>query len=167
MAHAVAERDDVQATTPANVMAHNLEAATDHNTAPNTQLETAQKQEVQAQSGAERTRTGRVYKPAVDIYETRESVVVVADMPGVDENSVEVTLESNVLTVRGRVEPHYPAGYNLLYAEYGIGDYERSFTISNEIDWEHIEGTVHNGVLTLTLPKVGPAKARTISVRGA
>lgn len=131
--------------------------------------QSSNKQEAQTPQGVERTRTGRVYTPAVDIYETNEAVVLIADMPGVDDHSVDVTLDKNVLTIYGHVQPQVqmPEGYRLLYAEYGVGDYQRSFSISNEIDWEHIEGTVHNGVLRLTLTKVGPAQTRKIAIRSA
>jgi HSP20 family molecular chaperone IbpA len=130
-------------------------------------VEQGGKHEVSTPEGVERTRTGRVFTPPVDIYETPDSVVLVADMPGVEENSVDVTLEKNVLTIYGRVEVQYPAGHSLAYSEYRIGDYQRSFTISNAIDWEKIGGTVRNGVLKLTLPKAGPAKTRKINVTSA
>jgi len=132
-----------------------------------TTVEQTGKQEATTPQGIERTRTGKVYIPAVDIYETNDSVVLVADMPGVDENSLDVSLEKNVLTIYGRVEPQVPAGHSLAYSEYRIGDYQRSFTISNAIDWEHIEGTVKNGVLCLTLPKSGPATTKKINVKSA
>ena len=132
-----------------------------------TPVEQTGKQEVSGPDGVERTRTGKVYLPAVDIYETDQDVVLVADMPGVDENSVDVSLEKNVLTIYGRVEPQVPAGHTLAYAEYRIGDYQRSFTISNSINWERIEGVVKNGVLRLTLPKAGPATTKKISVKSA
>jgi len=130
-----------------------------------TAVEQTGKQEVQTLQGVERTRTGRVYVPAVDIYETNDAVVLLVDMPGVDQNSVDVTLEKNVLAIYGHVEPWQPEGHNLTYVEYGLGDYQRSFTISNEINWERIEGTVNNGVLRLTLPKAGPAEAKKISIK--
>lgn len=136
-------------------------------TQQNEQLEQTGKQELQTTEGAERTHSGRVYTPAVDIYETSEAIVLVADMPGVDESSVDVTLEKNVLTIYGRVQPWQFESHSLRYAEYGIGDYQRSFTISNQIDWEHIEGSVSNGVLRLTLPKTGPAQTRKITIKGA
>jgi HSP20 family protein len=132
-----------------------------------TSAEQTGKQEVSGPDGVERTRTGKVYLPAVDIYETDQDVVLVADMPGVDENSVDVSLEKNVLTIYGRVEPQVPAGHTLAYAEYRIGDYQRSFTISNSINWERIEGVVKNGVLRLTLPKAGPASTKKILVKSA
>jgi HSP20 family molecular chaperone IbpA len=119
------------------------------------QIQDTEKQEV-AESGAERTRDRLAFVPRVDIYETDETIVVVADMPGVDENSVDITLEKNVLTINGYVEPVQPENYSLAYAEYRVGDYERSFTLSNEIDQDNIEATLKDGVLTLHLPKVGP-----------
>ncbi|HEX8230146.1 MAG TPA: Hsp20/alpha crystallin family protein [Chloroflexia bacterium] len=169
MASAVASREQ-------EAVAENNTAQTVENNNTNTNLQTQQhneqleqtgKQELQSTDGVERTRSGRIYTPAVDIYETNEAIVLVADMPGVDESSVDVTLEKSVLTIHGRVQPWQFEGHSLRYAEYGIGDYQRSFTISNQIDWEHIEGSVSNGVLRLTLPKTGPAQAKKIAIKGA
>mgnify|MGYP003702591499 FL=1 len=66
-----------------------------------------EKQEV-VESGAERTRDRLAFVPRADIFETEEAIIVVTDMPGVDENTVDVTLEENVLTISGRVEPMRP-----------------------------------------------------------
>jgi HSP20 family molecular chaperone IbpA len=88
-------------------------------------------------------------------------------MPGVDENSVDITLEKNILTINGYVEAETPENYSLAYAEYEVGDYQRSFTLSNQIDFEKIEAAVQQGVLRLRLPKAGPAKARKITVKAA
>ncbi len=138
---------------------------------PATQATTVQVQEAgklePAPYGVERTRAGRTYTPAVDIYETNDAVVIVADMPGVDQNSLEVTLEKNVLSIYGHVQPYHPQGHNLVYCEYGVGDYYRSFIINEDVDWEHIQGTVNNGVLRLTLPKAAHARTRKIAVQTA
>ena len=131
------------------------------------QVQDTQKQEVTTMSDAERTRSRKAYVPRADIYETADDIVVVADMPGVDENSLDLTLEKNVLTINGYVEPVEPENYGLAYAEYEVGDYQRSFTLSNQIDQEKIEASVKNGVLRLHLPKAGPAKARKITVKAA
>lgn len=131
------------------------------------QVQEAQKQEVTTMSDAERTRARKAYVPRADIYETNDDIFVLADMPGVDEKSVDITLEKNVLTINGYVEPDEPENYSLAYAEYDVGDYQRSFTLSNEIDLEKIEATVKNGVLKLRLPKIGPAKAKKITVKAA
>ncbi|HEX8599075.1 MAG TPA: Hsp20/alpha crystallin family protein [Chloroflexia bacterium] len=168
MASAVASRE--QEAVAENNTAQTVENNTNTNLQTqqhNEQLEQTGKQELQTTDGVERTRSGRIYTPAVDIYETNEAIVLVADMPGVDESSVDVTLEKNVLTIHGRVQPWQFEDHSLRYAEYGIGDYQRSFTISNQIDWEHIEGSVSNGVLRLTLPKTGPAQTRKIAIKGA
>lgn len=129
------------------------------------QVQEAEKQEVAPVDGSERTRARKAYVPRVDIYETDDDVFAIADMPGVDDKSVEVTLEKNILTINGYVEPEQSDKYSLAYAEYEMGDYERSFKLSNEIDQEKIEATVKDGVLHLRLPKAGPAKARKISVK--
>lgn len=126
----------------------------------------AEKQEITTE-GTERTRARRAYIPRVDIYETEDALVMLADMPGVDENSVDITLEKNVLSINGYVEPAQPDNYSLAYAEYGVGDYQRSFTLSDEIDRDKIEAIVQNGVLRLHLPKAGPAKTRKITVKAS
>jgi HSP20 family molecular chaperone IbpA len=126
----------------------------------------AEKQEITIE-GAERTRARRAYIPRVDIYETEDALFMLADMPGVDENSVDITLEKNVLSINGYVEPAQSDNYSLAYAEYGVGDYQRSFTLSDEIDRDKIEAIVQNGVLRLQLPKAGPAKTRKITVKAS
>ena len=124
-----------------------------------------QKKEAAAKEGVERTRSKRLYTPLVDIIEGKDSLYLVADMPGVDANSVDITLEKNVLTINGTVEPEIPEEHRLVSSEYGIGDYQRTFTLSNEIDGGRIEATVKNGVLRLTLPKAEAAKTRKIPVK--
>jgi len=119
-------------------------------------IQEAQKQEI-AEGSVERTRSRTAFVPRADIYETDDSIVVVADMPGVDENSVDITLENDVLSINGYVEPLTPENRSLAYAEYQEGDYQRRFTLSNRIDRDRIEATVKDGVLRLYLPKVQPS----------
>ncbi|MBN2500641.1 MAG: Hsp20/alpha crystallin family protein [Anaerolineales bacterium] len=123
------------------------------------------KQEVITEDGIERTRSQRVYIPRTGIYEVEDAILLVANLPGVDKSSVDITLEKNLLTIKGYVEEDVPEGYSLAYAEYEIGDYERSFTLSDEIDREHIEAEVKDGVLRLRLPKAEPAMAKKIAVK--
>jgi len=125
-----------------------------------------EKREVPAPEGAEWTRERKVFMPRADIYETPENIVVVADMPGVDEKSIDITLDKNVLEIYGKVEPQVPKEFRLEYEEYEVGDYQRAFTLSDEIDRGNINAVVKNGVLTLTLPKAPQAKARKIAVKG-
>lgn len=123
-----------------------------------------EKQESEAPARTERRWT---YRPRVDIHEMDEEVIVFADIPGVDESSLDITLEKNVLTVRGSVEVPSLENYRLAHAEYRAGDYVRSFTLSDTIDRDNIEATVKNGVLRLSLPKAEAAKARKIAVTTA
>ncbi len=128
-------------------------------------LQEVEKQEIENTSDAEPTRDVKIYVPRVDIYETDEDVFVVADVPGVDENSMSITLEKNILTLEGQVEISDPDNFDLVYSEYGVGDYQRSFTLSEEIDRDKIEASINGGVLRLRLPKAAPAKARKIAVK--
>jgi HSP20 family protein len=117
-----------------------------------------------AETEAERTRDRLAFVPRADIYETDEAIFVVADMPGVSEDSLDITLEKGVLSLNGTVEPETLEDYSLAYAEYRVGDYVRSFTLSNEINQEAIEATLKDGVLHLTLPKVTEAQTRKIAI---
>lgn len=128
------------------------------------QIEDTEKREV-AETGAERTRDQLAFVPRADIYETEEGITVVADMPGVDETSLDITLEKNVLSINGYVDPVLPEGYSLTYAEYRVGDYQRAFTLSDQIDQDGIEAVVKDGVLRLYLPKITEAKRRKIAIR--
>jgi HSP20 family molecular chaperone IbpA len=125
-------------------------------------------QEVPAPAqGGERTRTRPVYAPRTDIFETNDGLVIVADMPGVSVDGVDVTLERHVLTIRGRTQDSPPEGFSPVYREYEPGDYERVFTLSEDIEAERIEANVKNGVLRLFLPKAGPAQTKRIQVRAS
>ncbi|MBI9043765.1 MAG: Hsp20/alpha crystallin family protein [Anaerolineaceae bacterium] len=126
-----------------------------------------EKKEIEPADEMERIRDRRIFVPRADIYEEEDKVVVIADLPGVDEKSLEILLEKNVLTIKGFVNDTAPEGYSLAYAEYGVGDYERKFMISNEIDQDGIEARVRDGVLQLNLPKAAEAQSRKIKVNVA
>lgn len=123
-----------------------------------------EKKESATPEGVERTKAEKVFVPLVDIVEGHQHLVLIADLPGVDEQGVDITIEKNVLTIRGQVSGDAPAGYQLSYQEYGVGDYERSFTLPNEIDRQAIRASIKDGVLRLELPKVQQAAARKVPV---
>ena len=123
-----------------------------------------QKKEMAEVEQAERTRAGKTFIPATDIIETDNQILLYADMPGVDKNSIKVTLENNVLTIEGQVKREQPKDMTVVYSEYEVGDYYRSFTLGDAIDRSKIEANYKDGVLKLTLPKAEEAKARTIEV---
>jgi HSP20 family protein len=125
------------------------------------ELTPREKQEVKTN---EQTRPGRTYVPDVDIYETPEGLWLWADMPGVDEGSLEVQVADGVLAIEGRVALQEYDSLNPVYTEYNVGNYSRRFSLSNEIDTEHIKAQMTQGVLTLELPKAERAKPRRIAV---
>lgn len=118
----------------------------------------------EAPAKGERVRPGRVFLPAVDIFETPQALVLVADMPGVSGDKVTLDLKENLLTLHGEVTPPSEKE-TMLVQEYAVGDYYREFQVGELIDKSKIEATVKNGVLTLTLPKAEKAKPRRIEVK--
>jgi HSP20 family molecular chaperone IbpA len=124
-----------------------------------------QKQEAKNLDSSERTRSGKVFIPPVDIIESDDALTLMADMPGVDERNLEITLDNDILSIQANVEPALFDGYDLVYQEYEVGDYQRSFTLSETINREKIEATYKNGVLQLHLPKAEPAKPKKISIK--
>ena len=123
-----------------------------------------QEQELAQPEGSERMRERTTFVPRADIYETEEAVVVTVDMPGANEDTIDITLEKNVLTINGDSTHGTPDGYALAFAEFEVGDYERSFRLTDQISREGIEALYRDGVLKLTLPKAEEAKARKIDV---
>ncbi len=109
---------------------------------------------------------GTIYRPVADIVETDQGVTLFLEMPGVTPENVDITLEKRILSIRGRTNPPMPEKLNLVYAEYGEGDYERAFTLSEDFDPDRIEATMHDGVLTVTLPHAEAAKPKKIAVKG-
>jgi HSP20 family molecular chaperone IbpA len=106
------------------------------------------------------------FTPRVDIYETDKELVLFADLPGVRPEDVDLRCERGELVLHGGVKPR-PAEQHFLVNEYGVGDFYRVFTVHETIDNTRIEAEFKNGVLTVHLPKVEPAKPRQITVRGA
>ena len=115
----------------------------------------------------ETTTGGRVYRPLTDIIETTEGVTLMLEMPGVAAGDVDITLEKRVLTIRGKVHTAQPETLELTYAEYGEGDFERAFTMSDDFDPDKIGAQVANGVLTVTLPRAPEAQPKKINVTTA
>ena len=109
----------------------------------------------------------RTIKPRIDVFEAGESTMILADMPGVNESDINITLEKDHLTIEGPVADRAPEGYKAVYSEFCLGNYKRSFLLSDEIDRDNIEASFENGVLRLSLPKLESAKARKIAVQSA
>ena len=113
----------------------------------------------------EQTRPGAVYSPATDIFENDNSITVLADMPGVKAQDLEIDLRENVLTLTGRVTSPESASESDIVREYHSGTFFRRFNLSETIDQAKIDARLTDGVLRLELPKVERAKPRQIAVR--
>jgi HSP20 family molecular chaperone IbpA len=113
-----------------------------------------------AETAVECTRERRVVQPRCDIWESEAGVTLVADMPGVDDASLDVTLENSVLKIEGRTRFEAPEGYTLRFAEFEPVDYERSFVLSRTVDADRITASMKNGRLTVSVPKAQPAQKR-------
>ena len=114
---------------------------------------------------AELTRSGQYYRPGVDIVEDAHELRIVADMPGVSAESVDIDFEDGALTIHGRVPNRRGENAKYLLEEYGIGDFYRVFQIGEAIDATGINAEYADGVLTVHLPKVEAVKPRKISVQ--
>jgi len=105
--------------------------------------------------------------PPVDIYETADGLTVVADLPGVAREAVEVRVEKDILTIEARVASAPTAGARRFYNEYTVLNYFRQFELSDQVDQGKISAELRQGVLTLNLPKPEAVKPRTITVQAA
>jgi HSP20 family protein len=118
-------------------------------------------------AGAERTRSGCCYRPNVDIVEQADELIVLADVPGATGETIDVKFEDGALAIHAAVAPRYDEQQTYLLREYGIGDYYRSFQISDAIDASKISAEFVDGVLRLHLPKAEAVKPRKIAVSTA
>jgi HSP20 family protein len=129
------------------------------------ELEARPKQK--AERREETTRPGASFQPTVDIFETNDELVLVADMPGVPPDGVDVDVEGDELSIEGRVRSSDYDGLKPLHVEYGVGGFYRRFTLGELIDREGIKAQLKDGVLVLRLPKAERARARRITVDAA
>ena len=126
------------------------------------ELQVQEKRELQKKE--EPTIPVRVFVPTTDILEDEQSLTVVMEMPGVNKDAVNINLQDRVLTVEGRIDFSKYEQLQPVYTEYNIGNFSRSFSLSNSIDQDKIRADMKDGVLTLTLPKAEEAKPRKIAV---
>jgi len=127
------------------------------------ELQVQQKRELEKKE--ESTVPAREFLPTADIYEDEDALNVVLEMPGVDKGNVEVSIEDGLLKVGGRLDFSKYQDLQPLYTEYNIGNYSRSFSLSDQIDQNKIAAEMKDGVLSLKLPKAKQAKPRTVQIK--
>jgi HSP20 family protein len=108
---------------------------------------------------------GVVARPRVDVLETEQDVILLADLPGVRPADVDVRFENGELTIHGRRVAANPGKRRMLW-EYEPTHYHRAFRLTEDVNAERIEAELKNGVLTVRLPKAEAAKPRRIAVKG-
>ncbi|WP_373501797.1 Hsp20/alpha crystallin family protein [Desulfococcus sp.] len=126
------------------------------------ELQMREKQEVAAP--AEQTRPGLVFSPLVDIFETDREIVLLADVPGVTADKLDVDLRENVLTLSAEAVSGRGSDEQDILSEFAVGKFYRQFTLSEVIDQGKIEAKLNGGVLRLVLPKVEKAAPRKIQI---
>ncbi|KPQ22558.1 MULTISPECIES: Hsp20/alpha crystallin family protein [unclassified Halomonas] len=119
------------------------------------------------QQGGEEKRREETLLPAVDIVEEADALKLVADMPGVTHESLNVELDNNVLSLEGNISLNMPEGLSALHAEVRGQRFARRFNLSHEVDGDAITARIVNGVLTVTLPKKDSHRTRRIDVQAA
>lgn len=105
-----------------------------------------------------------VFTPPIDIFETDDGLVLLADLPGVAADTLELQVQNNKLTLFGRVKPPVPPDAKPLHLEYQVGHYLRSFILSDEVDHERITAKLNQGVLEVVLPRLKRTEPRRIQV---
>ncbi|HEY2989014.1 MAG TPA: Hsp20/alpha crystallin family protein [Candidatus Binatia bacterium] len=105
----------------------------------------------------------RTLTPPVDIYETPDGLVVLADLPGVSKEGLDVRVENDILTIRGTSSDGLPG--EPIYREFELANYFRQFELSEKVDQNKITAELKHGVLTLKLPKAEEAKPKKIEVK--
>lgn len=106
-------------------------------------------------------------RPPVDIFEDSTGLTLHADMPGVSKKELKIHIDHDTLTIEGEAKIPTAEGLTPLFAELRSTNFRRSFTLSRELDGEKVDATLHDGVLTLRIPKREEHKPRRIEVRTA
>jgi HSP20 family protein len=127
------------------------------------ELQAKEKIEVAVPAGS--TKPGRVFTPAVDIFETDKEITLLADIPGVKAGDLNIDLRDDTLTLTGAVAPFEGPEEEDILIEYEIGTYSRQFSLSEVIDQGKIDAHLNDGVLRLSLPKVEKATPKKITVK--
>ena len=122
-------------------------------------------QEMVESEGLERTRERQCLIPKTDIYESEDMIIILADIPGVDQNALDITLDKNILSLEAYNSASENQDFTIAYSEYVPGDYQRKFRLGTEIAYDKIEAIVADGVLELRLPKAEEAKIKKIPIK--
>jgi HSP20 family molecular chaperone IbpA len=105
--------------------------------------------------------------PQVDVYESNDGILLVADLPGVPKDKLELRVENDTLLIEGEIVPDTPENMEAVYAEVHLSRYRRAFSLSSDLDTSRIDAQLRDGVLNLRIPKQAHAQPRKIEVKVA
>ncbi|MCF7974762.1 MAG: Hsp20/alpha crystallin family protein [Phycisphaerae bacterium] len=105
------------------------------------------------------------FQPSTDVRETDDQIIIQFDMPGVSSDNVNLTVEKGTLTVTGKADPEETG--QVVYRETHVGDYQRTFSLSDDVDTEGIMADMKAGILTVRIPKAEKAKPKRIAITSA
>lgn len=105
-----------------------------------------------------------LFNPPIDIYETPDGLVLYADLPGVTSEGLDLQVQDNRLTLFGRIQQRESDSGTVVHEEYKVGDFLRSFILSDEVDHDRISARLNNGVLRVELPRASRSQPRRIEV---
>ena len=137
---------------------------TEMQTARNREMERQQDQVLQQ---SEASRPERSLVPPVEIYEEDDALYLVADMPGVTKDTLDVEIGNQVLEIEGRITVDMPENVTPMFAEIRASRYARRFTLGDDIDTGNAEASIRDGVLTVKLPKQDSHRRRRIDIQTA
>jgi HSP20 family protein len=126
---------------------------------------TTTQQSQQPQQAAQQQADNRAMVPRVDVLEDETGITLLADLPGVPKDQLELKVEGDTLLIEGAVAPAMPGGLEPVYAEVRVPRYRRAFTLSRELDATRIDANLKDGVLNLRIPKQEHAQPRRITVQ--
>jgi len=118
-------------------------------------------------AGRKQDRQGQYYRPNVDLIEKADELLVLVDLPGAKHDQIDIQFENGSLTLHAKVAPRRAEDATYLLREFGVGDFYRTFRVSEQIDPARISAEFSDGVLHLHLPKSEAAKPRKITVEAA
>ena len=121
----------------------------------------------QQQQQQQQQRPERAVLPDVDVFEDDAGITLLADMPGVPKDRLEIKIEGDSLLIEGSVQPQTPDDLEAVYAEVRVPRYRRAFSLSRELDSARVDASLKDGVLTLRIPKQAHAQPRRITVNAA
>ncbi|HZV97612.1 MAG TPA: Hsp20/alpha crystallin family protein [Methylophilaceae bacterium] len=120
---------------------------------------------ISSQSSLKRPDSNAALMPPVDVTEDASGITLLADLPGVPKEKLSLNVESDLLTIEGELELNTPEGMQAAHADVGLTRFKRTFTLSKELDTEHVSAEFNQGVLKLRIPKAAHAQPKRIDIQ--